>query len=76
MTNWEYKEEFYSDEWISTVRNPSLRSNLMCLIRWFLDIRREQGWELVSSSLHVLHDKTGVGNGIAVVFRRKKGPES
>ena len=72
MTDWDYKEEFYNDEWISTVRNPSLRSNLMCLIRWFLDMKREQGWEVVSSSPRVLHDKTGVRKGIVVILKRKK----
>ena len=72
MTDWEYKEEFYNDEWISTVRNPSLRSNLMCLVRWFLDRKREQGWEVVSSSPHVLHDKTSGRKGIVVIFKRKK----
>ena len=72
MTDWEYKEEFYNDEWISTVIDPSLRSNLACLICWFLDLKREQGWEVVSSSPHVLHDKTSVRNGIVVIFKRKK----
>ena len=72
MTDWEYKEEFYNDEWISTVTNLSLRSNLMCLVRWFLDMKQEQGWEVVSSSPHVLHDKTGVRKGISVIFKRKK----
>ena len=72
MTDWEYKEEFYNDEWISTVRNPSLRSNLMCLVRWFLDMKQEQGWEVVSASPHVLHDKAGIRNGIVVIFKRKK----
>jgi len=68
MTDWEFREEFYKDEWISTVKNPSLRSNLLCLVRWFLDMKQEQGWEFVSSSPHVLNDE----NGIVVNFRRKK----
>ena len=72
MTDWEYTEEFYNDEWISTVTNPSLRSNLMCLIRWYLDIKQEQGWEVVSSSPRVLDDKSGIHNGIVVIFKRKK----
>ena len=72
MTNWEYREEFYNDEWISTVRNPSLRSNLTCLLHWFFDMKKEQGWEIVSSSPHVLHDKTGIRSGVVVIFKRKK----
>ena len=40
--------------------------------RWFFDMKREQGWEVVSSSPHVLHDKTGVRKGIVVIFKRKK----
>jgi len=72
MTDWEYTEEFYNDEWISTLRNPQLRSNLTCLIRWFLKMKQEQGWEVVSSSPRVLHDKTGIRNGIVVIFKRKK----
>ena len=72
MNDWEYTEEFYDDEWISTVRNPSLRVNLMCLVRWFLDMKQEQGWVVVSSYPHVLHDNTGSRNGIVVIFKRKK----
>ena len=72
MTDWDYKEEFYHDEWISTVRNPSLRSNLTCLIRWFLNMKQEQGWEVASASPHVLNDKAGIRNGIVVIFKRKK----
>ena len=72
MTDWEYTEEFYNDEWISPLRNPSLRGNLMCLILWFLDMKQEQGWEVVSSSPHVLHDKTGIRSGVVVIFKRKK----
>ena len=72
MTDWEYKEECNNDEWISTITNPSLHSNLMCLVRWFLDRKREQGWEVVSSYPHVLHDKTGGRKGIVVIFKRKK----
>ena len=72
MTDWEYKEEFYNDEWISIVTSLSLPSNLMCLVRWFLDMKREQGWEVVSPSPHVLHEKTGGRKGIVVIFKRKK----
>ena len=70
MTDWEYKEEFYNDEWISTIKNPSPLSNLMCLIRWFLNMKGEQGWEVVSSSPHVLHDETGVHRGTVVIYKR------
>ena len=72
MTDWEYTEEFYNDEWISPLRSPSLRGNVMCLIRWFLDMKQEQGGEIVSSSPHVLHDKTGIRSGVVVIFKRKK----
>jgi hypothetical protein len=70
MTDWEYKEEFYNDKWISTVRNPSMFSNLKCLIHWFLNMKAQQDWEIVSSSPHVLDDDTGVHRGIVVIYKR------
>ena len=75
MTDWEYKEEFHNDEWILTVRNLLTLSNLKCLIRWFLNMKGEQGWETVSFSPHVLDGGTSVYRGIVEVHKRPLTPE-
>ena len=72
MTDWEYKKEFYNDAWIPALRNPSTLCNLQCLIRWFLNIKSEQGWEVTESFPHVLSDEAGAQRGIVVIFKRPK----
>ena len=59
---------------MSTVRNPSLRSNHKCLIRRFLDVKQGQGWEVVPYTSHVLYNNADIRNGIFVIFKRKKCP--
>ena len=72
MIDWEYKKEFYSEAWISTIRNPAKIGNLICLIRWFLSVKSEQGWEVAEFFPHVLNDESGVQRGIIVIFKRPK----